>query len=467
MKKILLIAGIIILFAVASSFLADKYFSADINFATVLSSVVGLQTSTQKIKTVPIIKDWGTVSSNLGFSFQYPYKQIGAMIGDAGMFSVAFILNPAIVFPDASSTEQVSELITNEMLMGSFDIAAIQDNSKGGDLKIWAKNFLNNSSSTSDSDDKTKTLSEKVTSATLGGVSGYQLTDVIEDLNKKINYIQNNIFARKSGYIYYASYLSPASNTPALLGTYLKQVASTSVAVLNTFTFDKSTTTAITVPNPVQSSLSGVAATRRENLLTALRTGPFFDMSATYPASQDYGCDASSTSVVTNATTTDVFTGELYLSVDSDDATIDMYDTKGDHTGFLPPIPGFSVQGQSQQEIPDVQLSTFGSVNLFDIENVFDGKIVITGKKYGMASLRIASDDNSCAILDTYIPTTPYSIATIPMSTTGDIGPISYDIDGDGKEDFQISLIQPLLSLKQKQIGAVISDMELQDGLNK
>jgi hypothetical protein len=435
MKKILLIAGIIILFAVASSFLADKYFSADINFATVLSSVVGLQTSTQKIKTVPIIKDWGTVSSNLGFSVQYPYKQIGVMLGNSGVFSVDFLLHPSMVFSDASSTEEVEGMMTNNILFGSFSIAAIQDNSKGEDLKIWAKAFLSKSEIDAADDNKTKTLSEKITSAVIGGIKGNQLTDTVEELQgkTKLDYVKNNIFARKSGYIYYASYLSPASNTPALLGTYLKQVASTSVTVLNTFTFDKSTTTAITVPNPVQSPLSGAAATRRENLLTALRTGPFFDMSATYPASQDYGCDASSTSVVTNATTTDVFTGELYLSVDSDDATMDMYDTEGDHTGFLPAIPGFSDQGQSQQGIPDVQLSTFGSVNLFDIENVFDGKIVITGKKYGMADLRIASDGNSCAILDTYIPTTPYSIATIPMSTTGDIGPISYDIDGDGK----------------------------------
>ena len=206
-------------------------------------------TSQQTPKIAPAqIQDWGTVSSKIGFSVQYPYKQIGAIFGNTGVFSVAFLLHPSLVFSDASSTEKVSEMMTDSMLFGNFDIAVIQDTSKGSDLAIWAKAFIKKS----DTDNNTgiKTLSEKITQATIGGIKGYQLTDTVEESkdNTKLDYIRNGIFARKNGYIYYANYLSPASDTPALLTTYLKQTASSSIAVLNTLRFDHSTTTAIIIP---------------------------------------------------------------------------------------------------------------------------------------------------------------------------------------------------------------------------
>src|SRR3990167_5636094 len=87
------------------------------------------------------------------------------------------------------------------------------------------------------------------------------------------------------------------------------------------------------------------------------------------------------------------------------------------------------------------------------------GKIEIIGKSYGGVELEINGEGNSCSIAVAEIPTTPYSIGTLPMTESGDLGPIAYDVDGDGVQDFSFSLLHPPLPQKFKQLIAVIEDM--------
>ncbi len=43
------------------------------------------------------------------------------------------------------------------------------------------------------------------------------------------------------------------------------------------------------------------------------------------------------------------------------------------------------------------------------------------------------------------------------MTEDGDLGPISLDIDGDGREDIIISLVYPLLPSKQLELDKVMA----------
>ena len=108
-----------------------------------------------------------------------------------------------------------------------------------------------------------------------------------------------------------------------------------------------------------------------------------------------------------------------------------------------------------------MDISSFGSSVYLSVSENIDGKIVIRGKKYTFTQLSLTRDGNSCDLADIQLPITPYSEATIPMTTKGDLGPISVDLDGDGKEDMEISLLHPLLPQKlldaQNVIGSMMS----------
>ena len=140
-------------------------------------------------------------------------------------------------------------------------------------------------------------------------------------------------------------------------------------------------------------------------------------------------------------------------------ADIHAYDKKGGHTGLIPKVPGYNFDFQEESAL-GVQFMKFGSHSYLSIHENIDGKIKIVGKKYGTAIFEIRGDGNACGIVEIQIPVTPYSVGTLPITMQGDIGPFSYDIDGDDKQDFILSLLYPLLLEKQIQLGAVIADMK-------
>lgn len=113
-----------------------------------------------------------------------------------------------------------------------------------------------------------------------------------------------------------------------------------------------------------------------------------------------------------------------------------------------------------KKEQGGVGFSSFGSSEILSIHENIDGKIKIVGIAYGWATFEIRGNGNSCGIVEIGIPVTPYSIATLPITKEGDIGPFSYDIDGNGKQDFVLSLKHPLLPEKKIQINAVIQDIK-------
>jgi hypothetical protein len=137
------------------------------------------------------------------------------------------------------------------------------------------------------------------------------------------------------------------------------------------------------------------------------------------------------------------------------------YDKEGWHTGPMPQIKGLGFRSPVEEWARGIDSVNLGSAgDGLSIRENINGKIVIEGKKYGLGDLQLSGDGNSCTLAELLIPITPFSVATIPMTSAGDLGPISYDIDGDEVEDFKISLIHPMLPRKIEELNALLTDMQ-------
>lgn len=411
-------------------------------------------------------KDWGVISSALGFSLKYPYKEVGALWGDDEKFQVFFHFPATIISTDASTTEKLSKDIHNIGLFAGLSIAAIDSaTSTAANLKTWAQGYLQKEDR---GNRKEKILSESITPTAFGNVSGYRITRTIEGPKGQGSprYTRIETFVQKEKLVYRTSYLAPSTGTffprSGTVGKrYLERVQTLSQEILQTFAFDASALNSIKVPKNRPPSLTGGARARRTVLLTELRKGVFFDANVSYPVMRDACKEGKNETVSSPADTRTTFTPApgIYISADGKIADLHAYDSRGGHTGPLPAIPGLDI-ALPEEGILGISSFDFGSPGYgLILEENMRGRIEIIGKSYGSVELKINGEGNGCSIARVPIPTTPYSVGTLPMTEAGDLGPISYDVDGDGIQDFSFSLVRPPLPQKFKQLLAVIEDM--------
>lgn len=480
MKKIII--GLTVVVAVVgtgSIFLKYKNFFDE---SRIVPKVVTLETSplneknkneTKKISRAP--EDLGIVSSALGFSLKYPYKEVGVGWGEDGLFQVLFSFSPKFIFTDGDIVEVLNEDIHNLRLHFGLGIAVVNPVADTSDLASWVKTFLQKEDTQYGNEEKV--LSEQGEAIAFAGQEGYSVTRLIEgsEKQKSPHYTRKEIFIRKDSSVYRINYLASSEDTVFPRSgeagrKYLEYIDGLSSEILSTFVFDGSEKTNIIVPKQSLPSLTGEAKERHEKMLASLRIGPFFDEKAMYPRySSREKCTSSLASQKRSSGVLRSLRPSPGIYVSASDGVVDekevvelhAYDENGGHTGPLPIPPGLG--GASVEErAKNINWINLGSLGYgLSIHENINGRIEILGKKFSFAQLAMSGDGNSCEITSMFIPVTPYSIATLPMTQNGDFGPISYDIDGDGVEDFKWSLVHPLLPQKEKELRAVISDMQL------
>jgi len=427
------------------------------------------QTEQPQVEAIPEkspYEDWGNVSSELGFSLKYPYKEVGAIWGDDEYFQIGIVFPATLVTSDEKLSEQIYDNFGEIALAGAM-ISVTKDQAASADFESWIKTFLIKEDK-SYSRKEFKVVSETISPVTFAGVNGYELSHSMEWTKGQtsLNFIRKEVFIIKDGFVYRFSNSAPSNDTEfPVIGdigkNYLEKVYSISEEIFGTFTFDNSTITAITVPKTSPPQLTGDAAKRRNELLATLREKPFYDESKTYPRTSDY-CDPGSTSSSDDLEGSLILFSGIYVGADDELADLHAYDENGRHTGLLPAIPGFenffAPYEERAQGIDRIELGSDG-YGLVITDNI-NGRIELVGKNYGFVNFDFRGDGNACTITEVLAPITPYSVATVPMTTQGDIGPVSYDLDGDGVEDFVLSLLHPLFPEKQLQLQAVIADIQ-------
>ena len=424
------------------------------------------QSQTEVVSKEDPHKDWGNITSELGFSLKYPYKEIGAIWGDDEYFQIGFVFPATLVTNDEKLSEQIYDNFGELTLAGAM-ISVTKDQTASANLESWIKTFLSK-------DDKSygkkefKVLSEVMNPITFAGINGYELTRYMERVNGSLSlrFTRKEVFIAKGELVYRFTHNDISGDTAfPIIGdvgkNYLEKINSISEEVFETFTFDGSKATAITVPKPEQPKLSGEAADRRQKLLTALRTKPFYDESKTYPTPSD-PCDPGSTSKSSDPEGSLASAGGIYIGADDEVSSLHAYDESGRHTGLMPPIPGFENSfAPSEERAQSIDRIELGSIGYgLVMSGTINGRIELVGKGYATVNFEFRGDGNGCTITEVLAPVTPYSVGTVPLTVQGDIGPISYDIDGDGTEDFVLSLVHPLFPTKQLQLDAVIADMQ-------
>ncbi|NCQ06661.1 MAG: hypothetical protein GW815_03845 [Candidatus Moranbacteria bacterium] len=471
MKKIGIISLIIIIFGTIFVFL-QKYSS--MRKISAPESVTIVKEKPHSIESNQSPMDWGTVSSAFGFSLKYPYKEVGVMpVDNESSHQISFFFSQESLSSDESIKEKLSSDIHNIGIRGELSISVIEPGKDIIDFPLWVKEFLEGDSS---SRKKENTLSQYDSEITFAGQKGYSIIRKIEGPKEQQSphYTREDIFIYKDKYVYTISRISSSDDTvfprSGIVGkNFLDYVDALSSKILQTFVFDGSSRTAIMVPKNTSRELTGEKKDRREKLLADLRQAPFFDEQKSYP--QISSSDQCSSKRSTGTTNSDhsrelhpspgVFVSASSAVADEENvAEIHAYDREGNHTGPLPMLPVSDNPTPIEEHARGAKWINLGSFGYgLSIEESMDGKIEIRGKKSSATSFIIRGEGNSCQIAQVLIPVTPYSVATIPMTSKGDFGPISYDIDGDGSEDLQLSLIHPLLPEKEEQFRAVISDM--------
>jgi len=450
--------------------------SATSTSVTQQASVKSAEAKTVAVPAPVVHSDWAKLTSYQGFSLQYPHKQIGVMWGDDPQLN--FFISGGILNNGTTTTQVINTEINNFHLYSALGITVVKAATTVASFDTWLQDYRKTHPSRAGVD--FKFTSEQKTKTTLGGLSGYLFTQVAErqDSDTVPRYVRKDIFVRDASNVYYFSYITAPtegilSSAPKLVkqfGEYFSAAGSLSEQVLKTIRFDGSKIVSVTVPKTAKPKLVGEALTRREKLLTALRAAPYFDDKATYPVwSSHTRCSGEST------TTGDETSGGsmtlapgLYVKVDSVMASdgnnpiadVHGYDEQGWHTGPGLPIPDFGYGATMEEFAKQIRSVDYGAYHALKVRDNINGKIVIEGKKHALGVLDLSGDGNSCTIAEVFIPLTPYSVATIPMTKAGDLGPISYDIDGDGVEDFKISLLHPMLPSKTSELNAVLIDMQ-------
>jgi hypothetical protein len=404
--------------------------------------------------------DWGKVTTRLGFSFRYPSKEASATWGDDGDFQVYAMLSPMVVTSNETQLHEILDDLQALHLIPGLEVIIFKD--KTSDLGEWNRKYNKQERGNYGE----KILSENSGVTTFAGEKGIFVSRIVEVGNTKFSFKfrQNEIVIKKDEMIYRFAYIG------AVTGSVLPRAGETgnrllvkseeiAKKILGTFAFDGSNAYTITVPKSPLPPLSGGDRTQRDKLLTALRTGPFYDEKVFYPPTYD-PCSSEESSGSTNVNILQS-PSDVAFKVDESDAEIHGYNAVGEHTGALPyiPIPGGFSYNFPEQMVHSMDISSFGSSVYLSVSENIDGKIMIRGKKYGFTQLSLTRDGNSCDLVDLQLPITPYSEATIPMTTKGDLGPISIDLDGDEKEDMEISLLHPLLPQKMLDAQNVIGSM--------
>jgi|GEM_PF-4049468 len=406
--------------------------------------------------------NWGTVSSELGFSLRYPSDQAGAVWGDDEYFQVGVVIVPLSSAMGEAVAEGVSRDLHNLNIFSGIMVTVIQDD-PSVDLQDQIRSYLGKEG---DRDRRGKLLSEEWLPITFAGKQGYFLERLIEGAPEQgsPHFLRKEIFVRSGPFLHRFSYLDAAKDTvfprSGLAGKeFLENAGKLSEEILGTFAFDGSDTTSIVVPKAPPPPLTDGEKRHRDALLTELRKLPYFDESVLYDSPSN-PCQTGTLSESTdNMANTLTLSPGIFFVGDEEYVDLHGYDEEGRHTGAMPILPGYPrpIIESRARGIDSVDLFSKGN-GLILSENI-DGRIELVGKKYGFTGLRLSGDGNSCDIAYISVPTTPYSVATISLTSAGGIGPISYDIDGDGIKDFEISLLHPLLQEKNKQIQAVIADM--------
>lgn len=410
----------------------------------------------------PVPADWATFSSALGFSVSYPAKEVSVLpFGQSsGEFTMLFFVSPAVVTSNASTTQNISIDLQALNLLSPFTITVVQDVPTTANLQSWATSYLKDHADPSET-----VLSQTSASAKIAGNTGVTFTRKIEEFNSGgSRYVREETFIRKQTSVYRFSVFVPTSETKfsrsgSVGEAYLQRAQTLAQQVFAMFVLDGSKITAFHLPKtPPAPIRAGSTRAQRDALLAALREKPYYDVHTWYPTSSESCQGASSTDPTTQGAISNY---GLFVSGDDSIADLNVYDSQGRHTGPFPSMPDFAFSGgAAETQIPDVQWMNLGSAGYGPVfDRLINGKITLVGKKTGFVNLFFRGDGNACTIAYILLPVTPYSIATIPMPTKGDLGPISYDIDGDGVEDVEISLVHPLLPQKELQLEAVFTDI--------
>ncbi len=464
MRNVIVVLSVCIILLVSTGFFFHEY------------SDVWTQNSSS---TSPLVDDslsishegWETVSSEFGFSLKYPHKEVGAIWNrDHEFFVVSFFFSSEMLPLDEGTRIKLDVDMQSLNMYNGLDIFVISPKTEITDFPDWIRNFLQKE--TDRYGNREKVLSEEVLETTVSGEPGYIIIRQVE--RSKTRYVRKEIFVRREARVYRLSYLAPSEDTTfpqsGLSGKqFLERVEMLSAEMLRTFVFDGSSKTKITFPKTISLQLTGEAKERRERLLSALRVEPFFDEQAVYPES-GFGTKCSLKAAVSQErgdSSKKSLRPSPGLSISAEDGVLNeegvvelhAYDESGNHTGPMPLLPGFE-NALIEEHARSVDWESYGAKKYIIVSENINGRIEMLGKKFSIAQLHIRGDGNSCEIASMFIPVTPYSIATIPMTERGDLGPVSYDVDGDGIEDLKWSLVHPLLPSKLEELMVVFEDMK-------
>ncbi|EKE21338.1 MAG: hypothetical protein ACD_7C00278G0004 [uncultured bacterium] len=404
----------------------------------------------------------GVVTSKLGFSMKYSPENVKVVFNTLEVFQSVFVVD----FGSAGVGKEASGQLNSDMddlnFQGLF-LTAIEVDSNT-EFGTWIQDYL---ADLKDERNSEKVLSENITEENFLDLKAYYVLSSVQgpDSQNNPHYSRKEFLIKKDNYVYHFSYLAPAPDTNFIRSReagkkYLEYVDAVSEEMIKTFRFDSSTVTANILPKYAFKP-SDDKKEEFDNILDNLRQGPFFDTTKKYSkiSSQDR-C-----AIKNNNIQNDNYKGENYLqsspgvffSISPESAEINAYDEEGNHTG--------KVSGFEESEVIEELAVGFDSINLFmegygiGMRENLSGRIEIVGKAFGYANFEISGDGNQCIVSEMFIPVTPYLICKLPITISGDFGPFSCDIDGDGSEDYLYSLIYPPLEQKKKEIESIMGIM--------
>jgi hypothetical protein len=404
--------------------------------------------------------DWAIISNGLGYSLKYPYKDMDVVFDPDRYSRVSFDYFPEAFTKDKQLAEKLRADISETGLSYEFDISVSNDATLmfGADFQEWIKTFLANDPVILKN--KEKVLSEETSPVVFSGKPAYLVVRKIEMPQEKrgLRYTRKDVFTYDEVQVYRVSRVAASDDTVFLRSgaagkEFLDYIDTRSSEILQTFVFDKSIRDSkISLPKVSVPKLTGKSAENREKLLVALRQGPFFDEKQAYQAiPPQEQCPYKSMS----------FSLDDFIAGDKNVAELNIFDKDGNYHGVLPVTKenGFFPMGDSVPGITWNSHSQFVDSRSLSFAKESNQKIGVIGKKFSTAKLSIRNVGNTCQIFEAIIPVTPYSIASL-TTNQGNISPISYDVDGDGVEDLQLSPIHPLFPEKKAQFDAVLADMK-------
>jgi hypothetical protein len=156
-----------------------------------------------------------------------------------------------------------------------------------------------------------------------------------------------------------------------------------------------------------------------------------------------------------NALTDKNISNRLRFRLDSP-ASLDMYDTEGNHTGIIPsPIPNSDLR-YYEHNIPNSYYFEFAGSKYSGVSSDATSTLKLIGEETGTISLTVdeVSGDNTSVASSTYkdIPIRQNTKIEINIQNLKTADPLKVDLNGDGTFDFSISqneVNNPLTYIKQ------------------